>query len=91
MSAVNAINANNQASSELLQDKAAQPARAKQEAKQVDQVNFADKMAQAEQEKKQAVKESKKPDVMTPEQLEKVAQQLQDFMGDMNRSSGVLR
>jgi len=90
MSAVNAMNANKQASSELLLDKAEQPARATKDARQageaakpVDQVSFAEKMAQAEQDKKNIEKEAV---AMTPDQLEKVAQQLQDFMGEMNRS-----
>ena len=85
MSAVNAINANNQANSEILQDKAAQPSRSNREAQQTDQASFSEKMMLAEQEKKQEVRETKKAG-MTPGQLEKVAQQLQDFMGDMNRS-----
>lgn len=86
MSAVNAINANNQASTEVLQDKAAQPSRSNKKAQQTDQASLTEKLMLAEQEKKQEVRESKKAAAMTPGQLEKVAQQLQDFMGDMNRS-----
>ena len=37
-------------------------------------------------ENKTKASEASKAVVMTPDQLEKVAQQLQDFMGEMNRS-----
>jgi len=42
--------------------------------------------ANAEAQKISPVSDVKKPEAMTPDQLAKVAQQLQDFMGDMNRS-----
>lgn len=40
----------------------------------------------AEVQKNAPVSDVKKSEAMTPDQLEKVAQQLQEFMGDMNRS-----
>lgn len=40
----------------------------------------------AEVQKNAPVSDVKKSEAMTPDQLEKVAQQLQEFMGEMNRS-----
>jgi|TARA_R110000772_G_scaffold37811_8_gene89584 flagellar protein FlaG len=40
----------------------------------------------AEAQKNAPVSDVKKSEAMTPDQLEKVAQQLQEFMGEMNRS-----
>ena len=46
----------------------------------------AEKTAPIEEQSKSSITEVSKTSAMTPKQLEKVAQQLQDFMGEMNRS-----
>jgi|TARA_B110000196_G_scaffold125232_1_gene108603 flagellar protein FlaG len=48
--------------------------------------NTLEKKEDVAAENKTKASEASKAVVMTPDQLEKVAQQLQDFMGEMNRS-----
>lgn len=80
-----ATNAATQISSELSQEKVQQT-----KAKNADNVEKADKLSVIEQQRitrdaKLAEKEQETATI-TPQQLEKVAQQLQDFIGEMNRS-----
>ncbi len=86
MSAVNTINVSSQANAELVQDKTESSSRNIQEADSIDKMTLAEKMSLAEEVKKVNKSDEGKPVTMTPNQLEKVAQQLQDFMGEMNRS-----
>lgn len=83
MSVVNAISANNQASPGLMQDKTEQLQKTVQDTVQNEDVSLAEKLELANKEKEIEKKETEE---MSPKQLEKVAQQLQDFMGEMNRS-----
>lgn len=84
MSVVNSISTSSQAGPEMAMDKTEQSSKLAQETDKKESVTFAEKLELAEQEKKSAEKEVK--ETMTPDQLEKVAQQLQAFMGEMNRS-----
>ena len=84
MSVVNSISTSSQAGPEMTMDKTEQSSKLAQETDKKESVTFAEKLELAEQEKKSAEKEVK--ETMTPDQLEKVAQQLQAFMGEMNRS-----
>jgi flagellar protein FlaG len=66
----------------LPSDKAERSALHKAEAES----DLANKTARIEEQSKTSISEASKTPAMTPKQLEKVAQQLQDFMGEMNRS-----
>jgi flagellar protein FlaG len=48
--------------------------------------DLAKNTARIEEQSKSSISEASNTPTMTPKQLEKVAQQLQDFMGEMNRS-----
>ena len=48
--------------------------------------DLAKNTARIEAQSKSSISEASNTPTMTPKQLEKVAQQLQDFMGEMNRS-----
>jgi flagellar protein FlaG len=48
--------------------------------------DLANKTARIEEQSKSTISEASNTPAMTPKQLEEVAQQLQDFMGEMNRS-----
>jgi flagellar protein FlaG len=48
--------------------------------------DLAKNTARTEAQSKSSISEASNTQTMTPKQLEKVAQQLQDFMGEMNRS-----
>ncbi|MBA6294465.1 flagellar protein FlaG [Colwellia sp. MB02u-9] len=67
---------------ELNSDKAERSALHKAEAEN----DLAKNTARIEEQSKTSISEASKTQAMTPKQLEKVAQQLQDFMGEMNRS-----
>jgi flagellar protein FlaG len=67
---------------ELTSNKAERSALHKAEAEN----DLANKTARIEEQSKTSISEASKTPAMTPKQLEKVAQQLQDFMGEMNRS-----
>jgi flagellar protein FlaG len=69
-------------SSNLTSDKAERSALHKAEAEN----DLAKNTARIEEQSKTSISEASKTQAMTPKQLEKVAQQLQDFMGEMNRS-----
>ncbi|MBA6287423.1 flagellar protein FlaG [Colwellia sp. MB3u-4] len=66
----------------LPSDKAERSALHKAEAEN----DLAKNTARIEEQSKTSISEASKTQAMTPKQLEKVAQQLQDFMGEMNRS-----
>mgnify|MGYP000212253429 CR=1 FL=1 len=86
MSAINTINTNSQSGTELSNDKSEQPVISTKAIESKENIAFVDKVKLAEKAEKSKESEDKPSDVMTPKQLEKVAQQLQDFMGEMNRS-----
>lgn len=86
MSVVNVINTGNQAGQELISDSAEKIPRENQEVDSAKKVSLTEQMTKAEETKKAQEKSADEAVVMTPSQLEKVAQQLQDFMGEMNRS-----
>lgn len=86
MSAVNTINTSNQTGAELVKENAEHSSRATQEIESKEKVTYVDKMEVADKLEKAKEDKGKVSDVMTPKQLEKVAQQLQEFMGEMNRS-----
>jgi flagellar protein FlaG len=69
-------------SSNLTNDKAERSALHKAEAEN----DLAKNTARIEEQSKSSISEASNTPTMTPKQLEKVAQQLQDFMGEMNRS-----
>lgn len=69
-------------SSNLTSDKAERSALHKAAAEN----DLAKNTARIEEQSKISITEASKTSAMTPNQLEKVAQQLQDFMGEMNRS-----
>ena len=69
-------------SSNLSSDKAERSALHKAEAEN----DLAKNTAPIEEQSKSNTSEASKTPAMTPKQLDKVAQQLQDFMGEMNRS-----
>tara|TARA_R110000744_G_scaffold209762_7_gene328752 strand:- start:2966 stop:3391 length:426 start_codon:yes stop_codon:yes gene_type:complete len=70
---------------ELANDKAKQATLNEQSIEKLAQ-NALEKKENLAVENKANVEEASKAIAMTPDQLEKVAQQLQDFMGEMNRS-----
>jgi flagellar protein FlaG len=76
------VDSSNSTKIELTSDKAERSALHKAEAEN----DLANKTAPIEAQSKSSISEVSKTPVMTPKQLEKVAQQLQDFMGEMNRS-----
>ena len=86
MSVVNVINTGNQAGQELISDSAEKTPRENQEVDSAKKVSLTEQVAKAEEAKKAQEKSADEAVVMTPSQLEKVAQQLQNFMGEMNRS-----
>lgn len=86
MSVVNVINTGNQAGQDLISENSENASRVNQEVERVEKVSLSEQMAKAEETKKAQEKNAEETVVMTPNQLEKVAQQLQDFMGEMNRS-----
>ena len=86
MSAVNVVNVNNQANPELTKDNLDKSSGAVQEKNKVDKPSDVDKTATEETANKSVENKTKSSVTMTPKQLDKVAQQLQDFMGEMNRS-----
>jgi len=86
MSAINTINTNSQSGTELSNDKSEQTVLSTKAIESKENITFVDKVKLAEKAEKSKESEDKPSDVMTPKQLEKVAQQLQDFMGEMNRS-----
>lgn len=77
---------NNSTSVELAKSKTEQTSTGIKNTESVQGNNPNEISSNAEVQKNAPVSEVKKSEVMTPDQLEKVAQQLQDFMGDMNRS-----
>lgn len=77
------INTSNQVSPTLTQDKAESSKTVNQQVGDVKPVVETGEISLAEQITQ---KEVSKAETITPGQLEKVAQQLQDFMGEMNRS-----
>ena len=77
---------NNSTSVELANSKAEQTSTGIKNTENVQGNNPNKISANAEVQKNAPVSGVKKSEAMTPDQLEKVAQQLQDFMGDMNRS-----
>lgn len=86
MSAINTINTSSQSGTELSNDKSEQTVLSTKAIESKENITFVDKVKLAEKAEKSKESEDKPSDVMTPKQLEKVAQQLQDFMGEMNRS-----
>jgi flagellar protein FlaG len=86
MSTFNGINTSHQTGAELLQDKAESSSRNMQETDKAEKITLTEKIKLAEDVKKADKNEGRDTPAMTPKQLEKVAQQLQDFMGEMNRS-----
>ncbi len=80
-----ATNATTQLSSELTQDKAPQV-----KANNTENIEKAERLSVVEKQRiaqdAKLVEEEKEAVTITPQQLEKVAQQLQDFIGEMNRS-----
>jgi flagellar protein FlaG len=77
-----AVDSSNSTKIELTSDKAERSVLNKAEAEN----DLANKTARIEAQSKSTISEANKTQTMTPKQLEKVAQQLQDFMGEMNRS-----
>ena len=77
-----AVDSSNSTKIELTSDKAERSALHKAAAEN----DLANKTARMEEQSKTSITEASKTQTMTPKQLEKVAQQLQDFMGEMNRS-----
>ncbi|MFT6207517.1 MAG: flagellar protein FlaG [Colwellia sp.] len=77
-----AVDSSNVTKIELTSDKAERSALNKAEAES----DLANKTVRIEEQSKNSISEASKTPAMTPKQLEKVAQQLQDFMGEMNRS-----
>jgi flagellar protein FlaG len=76
------VNLSNSTKIEATSDKAERTALNKPEAEN----DLAKTTARIEEQSKSTISEASKAQTMTPKQLEKVAQQLQDFMGEMNRS-----
>lgn len=76
------VNSSNSIKIELTSDKTERSALHKAEAEN----DLANKTARIDEQSKTSISEARKTPAMTPKQLEKVAQQLQDFMGEMNRS-----
>jgi flagellar protein FlaG len=76
------VDSSNVTKIELTNDKAGRSALNKAEAES----DLANKTVRIEEQSKSSISEASKTQTMTPKQLEKVAQQLQDFMGEMNRS-----
>jgi flagellar protein FlaG len=76
------VNLSNSTKTEATSDKAERSALNKAEAES----DLANKTVRIEEQSKSSISEASNTQTMTPKQLEKVAQQLQDFMGEMNRS-----
>jgi flagellar protein FlaG len=76
------VNSSNSTKIEVTSEKAERSALNKPAA----EIDLAEKTARIEEQSKSSISEASKTPAMTPQQLEKVAQQLQDFMGEMNRS-----
>jgi flagellar protein FlaG len=77
-----AVDSSNVTKIELTSDKVERSALNKAEAES----DLANKTVRIEEQSKSSISEASNTQTMTPKQLEKVAQQLQDFMGEMNRS-----
>ncbi|WP_081178917.1 flagellar protein FlaG [Colwellia sp. PAMC 21821] len=80
------VNSNNSTTVELLSGKAERSELNKQNVIKQNESDLANQAVIAKNENKANVNEASKAIAITPEQLEKVAQQLQEFMGKMNRS-----
>jgi len=80
------VNSNNSTTVELLSGKAERSELNKQNVIKQNESDLANQAVIAKNENKANVDEASKAIAITPEQLEKVAQQLQEFMGKMNRS-----
>jgi flagellar protein FlaG len=80
------VDSSNSTKIELTSDKAERSALHKAEAEKLAENDLAKNTARIEEQSKSSISEASKTAAMTPQQLEKVAQQLQDFMGEMNRS-----
>ncbi|MBA6389462.1 flagellar protein FlaG [Colwellia sp. BRX10-3] len=80
------VNSNNSTNVELVNDKAERKNIKKPNTEEVEKNTLAKEISVLEEKKTDRISEAKKAEAMTPEQLDKVAQQLQEFMGEMNRS-----
>ncbi|MBA6414942.1 flagellar protein FlaG [Colwellia sp. 6M3] len=80
------VNSNNSTNVELVNDKAERKNIKKPDTEEVEKNTLAKDISVLEEKKTDRISEAKKAEAMTPEQLDKVAQQLQEFMGEMNRS-----
>jgi flagellar protein FlaG len=80
------VNSSNSRKIELTSDKAERSALNKAEAGKLAENDLVKNTARIDEQSKSSISEASKTQAMTPKQLEKVAQQLQDFMGEMNRS-----
>jgi flagellar protein FlaG len=76
------VDSSNSTKIELNSNKVERSALNKEEAEN----DLAKNTARIEEQSKSSISEASNTQTMTPKQLEKVAQQLQDFMGEMNRS-----
>lgn len=81
-----AVDSSNSTNIELTSDKAERLALHKAEAERLAKSDLANNTVRIEAQSKSSISEASKIQAMTPKQLEKVAQQLQDFIGEMNRS-----
>jgi len=81
-----AVSTTNSTNVELVTEKADRAALNKAAVDTLAENNLAKKTADTEEQDKISRNEVSKTQAMTPKQLEKVAQQLQDFIGEMNRS-----
>lgn len=80
------VNSNNSTTVELLSGKAERSELNKQDVIKQNKNDLANQAVIAKNENQTNINETSKSIAITPEQLEKVAQQLQEFMGEMNRS-----
>lgn len=80
------VNSNNPTTVELLSGKAERSELNKQDVIKQNKSDLANQAVIAKNENQTNINETSKSIAITPEQLEKVAQQLQEFMGEMNRS-----
>ena len=80
------VNSNNSTTVELLSGKAERSELNKQDVIKQNKNDLANQAVIAKNENQTNINETSKSIAITPEQLEKVAQQLQEFMGKMNRS-----
>lgn len=80
------VNSNNSTNVELVNSKAERSELNKQDGIKQNRSDIAEQTAITKNENNADVNEANKAIAITPEQLEKVAQQLQEFMGEMNRS-----